>query len=81
MSRSYKKIAGFTDYTRKYTKWAKRQANKKVRRAYNVPNGKAYRKVYNPWDIHDWVWLCFTRRELIDSWYYKNNEEYKVWIK
>jgi hypothetical protein len=32
----------------------KKEANRKVRRTLNVPNGKAYRKVYDSWNISDW---------------------------
>jgi len=33
-------------------KWAKRQASKAVRKV-DVGNGKAYRKVYESWNIYD----------------------------
>jgi hypothetical protein len=33
---------------------SKRIANRKVRRIPDVPNGKAYRKVYCSWNICDW---------------------------
>ena len=32
---------------------AKRLANRKVRRTKNVPDGKAYRKLYSSYDIND----------------------------
>jgi len=66
MSRSYKKVPGFTDYSRGRTKWAKRQASKKVRHTEDVPNGKGYRKLYNPWDIRDWKYLYFCKDDYID---------------
>lgn len=57
MSRSYKKTPVVKDH--ESGKWGKNQANRKVRRCKNViANGKAYRKVYNPWDIHDCVIRC-----------------------
>lgn len=35
--------------------WAKRQANKRVRREnMKIPNGKQYRKLYCSYDICDW---------------------------
>jgi len=57
MSRSYKKHPYCTDYSRRLTKWTKRMANKAVRRhKYHLPiKGKLYRRVYNPWFIHDWI--------------------------
>jgi hypothetical protein len=39
-----------------YKQFAKREANKKIRRSEDVPNGKAYRKFYDPWDIADFRW-------------------------
>jgi hypothetical protein len=53
MSRSYKKHVWFKDHN----KGAKREANQKVRRTPEIANGKAYRKVYDPWNICDWKWL------------------------
>jgi hypothetical protein len=32
----------------------KRIANRIVRRTLDVPSGKAYRKVFESWDISDW---------------------------
>lgn len=43
MSRSHKKSPWVVD---KKSKFAKRQANKKVRNTKVVPNGKAFKKVY-----------------------------------
>lgn len=55
MSRSYKKHPWYTDHTRTYTKFAKHQANIKVRRTKGLYNGSSYKKLYDSWDIHDWV--------------------------
>lgn len=54
MSRSYKKNPIYTDH--RSGKQAKRFANKKVRK-YNrkIANGKSYRKIYNSYDIHDYI--------------------------
>ena len=55
MSRSYKKHPVYTDYIRGSTHWQKTYANRMVRRfKHDIANGKAYRKIYNPWNIHDW---------------------------
>lgn len=55
MSRSYRKNWILTDnYGSPYKKFAKRQANKKIRKSKNVPNGKAYRKFFESWDICDY---------------------------
>jgi len=66
MSRSYKHHPFCTD--RKHgAKWWKSQANRKVRHTFNIPNGKAYRKVYNPWNIRDYVW--YESRHGAAAWY------------
>lgn len=62
MSRSYKKNPIYKyapSSKRKGAKKAKRMANKKVRRVFCI-DGKYYRRLTNPWDIHDivsrWTW-------------------------
>ena len=60
MSRSYKKVPIVKD-NRRGRKSAKRQANKKVKnhlKNNDLANGSSYRKVYNPWDIYDWITYC-----------------------
>lgn len=65
MSRSVKKIPFVKD--RESCKWGKRYCNKKVRKAKDIPNGKAYRKLTEPWDfIYDY--------SCSETW-----EEYKHW--
>lgn len=55
MGKSYKKHPVIKDNVRT-AKQLKRQANKMVRRyKHEIADGKAYRKIYNPWDIHDIV--------------------------
>ncbi|PLS15071.1 hypothetical protein CVD28_24825 [Bacillus sp. M6-12] len=54
MSRSYKKTPVVTDGHS--GKEAKKFANRKVRRyKHELANGKAYRRVFNPYDIHDHI--------------------------
>ena len=66
MSRSYKKYPCIKDCS----KHGKRFANKRVRRTKDIPDGKAYRKVYNPWDISDWsfskTWNEYWREQIQD---------------
>lgn len=57
MSRSFKKTPICKDNDRG-RKFAKRQANKQVRSTPFVANGGEYRKVFNPWDIYDYVSRC-----------------------
>jgi hypothetical protein len=62
-------------------KWAKRQANKAVRRYVkqnldNIPlKGHWYRKVTNPWDIYDVVSYC-PRKDFPDFSRYKWEDGY-----
>ena len=65
MARSRKKVPGWCDRN----PWAKRQANKKVRRYKgDLPRkGNVHQKLYERWDICDWKHLCFTKAEL-DRW-------------
>lgn len=73
MSRSKKHIPSYSDYSRNYTKWSKRQASKKVRRYYDLTDGKLFRKVYNSWNIFDYKGMWFS-----DMRYYT---EYKAYQK
>lgn len=55
MSRSYKKNP-ISKCDPKNGTPGKKFANRKVRRCKDaIPNGKAYRKIYNSWEIHDYV--------------------------
>jgi hypothetical protein len=72
MSRSYKKHPFVKDPANKFMK---RYANKKVRRTPNIPNGKAYKKVFESWDISDWRWW-WNEQNAIDD-YYDDNLWYK----
>ncbi len=51
MSRSRKKHPVACDKT---NKWAKRDANKKVRNTEDIGNGNNYKKYYNSWNICDY---------------------------
>ena len=55
MSRSWRKTGYLGD---KANKWKKRQASKKARKT-EIPDGRAYRRVYNPYNIRDFVYLIF----------------------
>lgn len=54
MSRSRMKRALVVDRAGK--RFGKRWANRRVRRTPDVPNGKAYRKFYESYDICDFVY-------------------------
>ena len=64
MSRSYKKHPYSKD---RPSKGMKKFANKKVRHTKDIPNGKAYKKVFESWDICDWRWI-WTRADAIRTW-------------
>lgn len=68
MSRSYKKHPRVKDAA---NKGMKKFANKKVRHTKNIPNGKAYKKVFESYDISDWCWI-WTKEEAIKEWYENN---------
>lgn len=56
MARSYRKnLVKTSGYGSSYRRWAKRYANKKIRNSKDVPDGKAFRKFYQSYDIKDWV--------------------------
>ena len=91
MSRSYKKSPVFTDGGRgKRVKWCKRQANKAVRRynknIANFLSGKAYRKLYQSYDIHDQI-SYWTKADAVQEyehphWWYMpyRNEWWHRWM-
>lgn len=66
MSRSFKRTPIVKDH--RSGKPGKKFANRKVRRCKeHIANGKAYKKVFNSWDIHDviirYTWSQFKRRQ------------------
>jgi hypothetical protein len=59
MSRSYRKPIITDGYGTKRRRAAKTFANHRVRKKTDIPNGSAYRKVTDPWNICDFkipVW-------------------------
>jgi len=68
MSRSYRQpwyTDGYKGSSRR--QYYKRLSNKVVRRTGDVPDGKAYRKICNPWDICDYKFL-YDPKPRIRSW-------------
>ena len=56
MSRSYKKHLIRKDGSgSKWKPFRKNQANRRIRRSPDVPNGNAYRRLYDQWNLCDWV--------------------------
>ena len=77
MSRSFKKTPISKDGGRS-SKWGKNQANKKIRN-YNdeIPKGGSYKKLYEQWDINDFV-VYWTEEDAKEEYYrwkaYYHNE-------
>lgn len=65
MSRSYQRSGWITDKSSK--KFGKRFANKKVRRTDDIPSGKKYRRVYDPYNLCDFIFPCCKKGE--DGWW------------
>ncbi len=56
MSRSFKHSPVSTDGKRRTTKQSKKFANKTIRHyKKGLPNGKAYKKLFCSYNIHDWI--------------------------
>ena len=69
MSRSYKKNPIYTDRPHGAKYW-KRVGNKKVRKNNNTfPKGKKYKRMYNSWEIHDYI-SRYSKCEAIKDYYY-----------
>jgi len=60
MSRSYKKNPVTKSTNSK--KFAKRQSNKRVRKA-DVDNGGSFKKLFESWEINDYVTYAFRESE------------------
>lgn len=71
MSRSYREPWYTDGYKGSKTKqFNKRQANKVIRRSIDVPDGKAYRRYYDPWNLCDYKFLYDPRPRI----YWKDGE-------
>ena len=71
MSRSWRKHGWIKDPT--LCKLGKKLANRRVRRTATIPSGKAYRKVFNPYDVHDYIARARPKGSCPDA--------YKDWMK
>ena len=67
MSRSYKKNPYVKDGSRKWTKYAKRQSNKKIRKCKDIPNYSKFKQIYDTWNIHDYS-VRKSKQEAIEEW-------------
>lgn len=88
MSRSYKKYPIVNDSKPKSTKARKKIANRKVRTTDDVPNGKAYKKVSESWDIRDFSWFWswedakkdYEENEYLKNRYQTEDDYYRFWL-
>lgn len=78
MSKSYYKYPSFKDYSRSYTRWAKRQASKAARRNWNIDDGSSYKKAFCRYNIFDYRSTYYTDQEVLDSSYADAGEIYKI---
>lgn len=70
MSRSYKKFPQVRAYYGKSGKYARNQANRKIRKLpvdYHIPNGRSFRKLYERCEIWDYAFTQFKEWE-IQEW-------------
>ena len=75
MSRSRKKIPISKDNFG--GKIGKKLANHAVRRYKDsIPSGKWYKKIYNSWNINDYI-TYWTLKEAINAWYEEESDHYK----
>lgn len=92
MSRSFKKHPFITDNKSGTTKKQKRFSNKRIRNQEDLPNGGAFKKVSETYNIHDFIrrWTWQEAKE----WYLNQNEDdyikgaypnlnkfYRYWLK
>ena len=67
MSRSRSKYPIKKDYGRNSTKIYKRFASKAIRKFKDsIVDGNSYRKIYNPYNIHDWK---YSEWDPLNEWY------------
>lgn len=76
LARSVKKNPICTD-GRNGQKIPKRFSNKVIRHCEDIPNGKAYKKYYCSWNIHDYI-SRYTWQEAKES-YERNNSWHKIY--
>lgn len=84
MSRSYKHYPKINIYYGSSGKWARNQANRRIRHLpieFEIPNGKSYKKLYPGGEIVDYMFTKFKEWEIVE-WYEDqariiNNFKYK----
>ena len=64
MSRTFKRYPSVKDYSRYYTPYMKRIANKKVRKDWRVDDGGHFKKMFCSYNIVDYKWVVYNEQEL-----------------
>lgn len=77
MSRSYKhtpifKCAGDTSYKKLFNRWLRRTKD-----IDEIPDGKAYKKMYCSWEIADYTFSCSW--EQFKEWADEDKSEEELW--
>jgi hypothetical protein len=68
MSRSYREPWCVDGYGTKRKRNEKRRANRVIRKAKNVPSGRAYRKYIDQYQLCDYRYLCPAHSDDPDPW-------------
>jgi len=66
MSKTFRKYPSAKDYSRHRTSYMKRVANKKVRKSWNIPSGRSFKKVFCSWDIVDYKFVYYNDSGYLD---------------
>jgi len=81
MSRSFKKTAGWTYENSNHISFEKRQANKKVRKMKEIPDGRAYKKIFDTWNIRDTNHRFYNNIQIREYINLYDKKRYKMFIK
>ena len=76
MSRSYRKSPIKKDGSKHGNKFAKRLANKQIRRTKRnlIGKSKIYRKHYDSWNINDYI-CYYSKADAIEAWYREESDK------
>lgn len=84
MSRSYKKNPGFSDNEKNpgNKKFWLKVMNGRIRKSKDfIPNGNSYRRFVDRYSFMDYCWRPFTKKEIEESWYSRENKLYLIYMK
>lgn len=65
MSKTFRKFPSAKDYSRSYTSYIKRVANKTVRKNWEISNGKDFKKCFCSWNIVDYKWILYDEKDFV----------------